>query len=117
MSDWVKERNKLQWFMTYKEIPEEIRDQTVVLLYVKNNNRQRSNIVEIELSQIICYNDSVMQECQDKNLIELIDNIYKLSEQGLDFLKQLKLNKVTFQRIKKDFMEIGEQKEPPPLRL
>lgn len=117
MSDWVKERNKLQWFMTYKEIPEEIRDQTVVLLYVKNNNRQRSNIVEIELSQIICYTDSVMQECQDKNLIELIDNTYKLSEQGLDFLKQLKLNEVTFRRIKKDFMEIGEQKELPPLRL
>ena len=117
MSNWVKERNKLQWFMTYKEIPEEIRDQTVVLLYVKNNNRQRSNIVEIELSQIICYTDSVMQECQDKNLIELIDNTYKLSEQGLDFLKQLKLNEVTFRRIKKDFMEIGEQKELPPLRL
>ena len=117
MSNWAKERNKLQWFMTYNKIPEEIRQKAVVLLYVKNNKKQRSNIVEIELSQIICYTDSVMQECQDENLIELIDNSYTLSEQGLDFLKQFKLHKVDFQKIKKDFMGIGEQKEPPFLSL
>lgn len=117
MSEWVQERKKLQWFMSYKEISEDIREKAIVLLYIKNNKKLKSIIVEIELSHIVCYTDSVMQECQDENLIELIDNTYKLSEQGLDFLKQLKLNEVTFQRIKKDFMEIGEQKELPLLRL
>lgn len=117
MSEWVQERKKLQWFMAYKEISEDIREKAIVLLYIKNNNKLKSIIVEIELSHIVCYTDSVMQECQDENLIELIDNTYKLSEQGLDFLKQLKLNGVTFRRIKNDFMEIGEQKELPLLRL
>lgn len=61
-----------------------------MLLYIKNNKKLKSIIVEIELSHIVCYTDSVMQECQDENLIELIDNTYKLSEQGLDFFKTTK---------------------------
>lgn len=117
MSSWVKERNKLQWFMRYKEIPEEIREKAIVLIYIKNNKKQKSNIVEIELSQIICYTDIVLQECQDEDLIELINNTYKLSRHGLEILKQFGLENVTFRRIQNDFTDIGEQKELPLLHL
>lgn len=37
MSEWVKERKKLLWFITYRKIPENIQLKIIVLLYIKNN--------------------------------------------------------------------------------
>lgn len=117
MSEWVLERKKLNWFLAYHKIPQKISDKVKALLYIKNNRKKNKTITEIELSQIICYTDSIIQECQNEKLIRLENNMYFLSESGFTFLKSYSFDKVSFTNIKTEFTKSAEQKEIPLLNL
>ena len=116
MSEWVKERKKLLWFITYRKIPENIQLKIIVLLYIKNNLKL-SSIVEVELSNIICYTDAIIQECQDENLIELTNQKYQLLNGGIELLKSNSLDKVKFNQIQNEYESIAKQKEIPLLKI
>lgn len=116
MSEWVLERKKLNWFLAYHKIPKKNSDKVKALLYIKNNKKNKT-ITEIELSQIICYTDSIIQECQHENLIRLENNMYFLSESGSTFLKSYSFDKVRFTNIRTEYTKSGEQKEIPLLNL
>lgn len=117
MSEWVKEKKKIRWFMKYNSIPSEVEDKLISLLYIKNNDTNSSTITEIELSKIICYTDRIIQECQNDNYLKLTDNKYSLSDKGLLFLQQYSLAKISFNGVRKEYNEIAEQKETPILKL
>lgn len=116
MSEWVEERKKLLWFITYRKIPKNIQSKIIVLLYIKNNLKL-SSIVEVELSNIICYTDAIIQECQDENLIELTNQKYQLSNGGIELLKSNSLDKVKFNQIRNEYESIAKQKDIPLLKI
>lgn len=84
---------------------------------ILKNSTAYSSIVEVELSNIICYTDAIIQECQDENLIELTNQKYQLLNGGIELLKSNSLDKVKFNQIQNEYESIAKQKEIPLLKI
>lgn len=103
---------KIKWYFKYKEIPEDISDQLILLTYLNNKKRMQISTFEVEISHIICYTDTVIDECERQNYISRKNSYFELSDKGLNFLKNYSLDSSKlFKKIEEEFKNFGEQKE------
>lgn len=103
---------KIKWYFKYKKIPKDIREKLILLTYLKNSEPKPFSKFEVEISHIICYTDEVIDECERQNYIYRTDSYFKLSDEGLDFLKNNALDSPKIlKKIVKEFEEFGKQRE------
>lgn len=112
---------KIKWYFRYKEIPKEIEEQLILLIYLrdrpkekKKKKREKRSItkIEVEISHIICYTDRVIEECEKQGLISIINSCFELSDSGLEKLREYSLdNENIIEKIEKEFEKRGKQKE------
>ncbi len=110
-SVWVRKRKEILWYISYRDIPEFLKYKMIVLIYIKNNDNVSSIISDIELSKIICYNDT-LQECISENyLINESSGSYKITESGLWILKTYDLDHVTLKTISEAYQKSGLKRD------
>lgn len=109
-SCWVSETEKLNYFLTLKEVDKSIEEEIKVLIYILNTKKDTLS-TKIELSRIVCYSDCVIQECLNKKFIEEIDDSFKLSDLGIKMLENYNLSKVNWKEINRIYQKKGERVE------
>ncbi|WP_455161187.1 phosphoribosyltransferase-like protein [Streptococcus timonensis] len=108
-SRWVKEKHKVNWYLDYKKIEDDEKDKVIVLIYISSQVNNSAELIELELSKLICYTDDAIQVCLEEGLIEQTANCFYISDQGTTFLNSVGLNKISWDDINDTFHIVGEK--------
>lgn len=104
---WKEKIKIIRWFLAYKKVPKNLEDKIIALMYVENHTDIKSKFLEIEIKELLLYNDNILQECLTQNfLIKQID-FYSITNVGIALLEKYGLDKMTLSKILYEYKRNG----------
>jgi len=107
-SCWVKNKEELEYFLSCRDSihdDDEKIEIIKILIYLSNNAEKSKLSNAIELTQIICYYEDIMQECLAKELVKENSNNFEVTKAGKNMLEKHGLLEIKWTKIHQFFVE------------